>query len=75
MQLAAVLYAVFPERDPIVKTISILWITALVLGCFLIYGNKVQAEDKMLAHEEIRTLVTALGTGLKEQFDLSKLRY
>ena len=31
--------------------------------------------DKMLAHEEIRALITALGTGIKETFDPSKLRY
>jgi DNA gyrase subunit B len=33
------------------------------------------SEEKMLAHDEIRALVTALGTGLKEQFDLTRLRY
>ena len=32
-------------------------------------------EDKILAHEEIRALITALGTGFKEDFDISKLRY
>lgn len=32
--------------------------------------------DKMLAHEEIRALITALGTGIgAEDFDSSKLRY
>ena len=32
--------------------------------------------DKMLSHEEIRALITALGTGIgKEDFDASKLRY
>jgi DNA gyrase subunit B len=32
--------------------------------------------DKMLGHEEIRALITALGTGIgKEDFDASKLRY
>jgi len=31
--------------------------------------------DKMLAHEEIRALITALGTGIDDGFDLSKLRY
>ena len=32
--------------------------------------------DKMLAHNEIKSLITALGTGIgKEDFDLSKLRY
>ena len=29
----------------------------------------------MLAHEEIRALITALGTGIDEECDLSKLRY
>ncbi|MEE9394199.1 MAG: DNA topoisomerase (ATP-hydrolyzing) subunit B [Planctomycetota bacterium] len=32
--------------------------------------------DKMLGHSEIRTIITALGTGIgAEDFDLSKLRY
>jgi DNA gyrase subunit B len=31
--------------------------------------------ERMLAHEEIRALITALGTGINEQFDVSKLRY
>ena len=31
--------------------------------------------DKMLANEEIRTIITALGVGFGERFDLSKLRY
>ena len=32
-------------------------------------------DDKMLASDEIRTLVTALGTGIKSDFELGKLRY
>ena len=31
--------------------------------------------DKVLANEEIRTMITALGTGFGDEFDLSKLRY
>jgi len=32
--------------------------------------------DRMLGHEEIRTLITAMGTGIgKDDFDASKLRY
>ena len=31
--------------------------------------------DKMLAHEEIRALITALGTSIDEDCDLTKLRY
>jgi DNA gyrase subunit B len=31
--------------------------------------------DKMLSNEEIRAMITALGTGIGERFDLSKLRY
>ena len=31
--------------------------------------------DKMLAHEEIRNIITALGAGIDSQMDLSKLRY
>jgi len=31
--------------------------------------------DKMLAHEEIRTIITALGAGIDNQMDLSRLRY
>ncbi|MCX5695910.1 MAG: DNA topoisomerase (ATP-hydrolyzing) subunit B [Candidatus Omnitrophica bacterium] len=31
--------------------------------------------DKILSNEEIRTIITALGTGIGEEFDLSKLRY
>ncbi len=31
--------------------------------------------DKMLAHEEIRALITALGTSIDEEVDLAKLRY
>ncbi len=32
-------------------------------------------EDKMLAHEEIRALITALGTGIGDTFDAAKVRY
>jgi DNA gyrase subunit B len=31
--------------------------------------------DKMLSHEEIRAIITALGTGIDDDIDLSKLRY
>ena len=31
--------------------------------------------DKILSNEEIRTMVTALGTGIAQEFDLTKLRY
>ncbi|MFA5199010.1 MAG: DNA gyrase subunit B, partial [Candidatus Omnitrophota bacterium] len=31
--------------------------------------------DKILSNEEIRTMITALGTGIGEEFDISKLRY
>ena len=31
--------------------------------------------DRVLANEEIRTMITALGTGIGEEFDISKLRY
>ena len=31
--------------------------------------------DKIVSHEEIRTLITALGTGFAEDFDVAKLRY
>jgi len=31
--------------------------------------------DKMLSHEEIRAIITALGTGIDEELDLAKLRY
>jgi len=31
--------------------------------------------DKALSNEEIRTIISALGTGIGEEFDISKLRY
>ncbi|MFA5366861.1 MAG: toprim domain-containing protein, partial [Dehalococcoidia bacterium] len=31
--------------------------------------------EKMLNHEEIRTIITALGAGIDDQIDLAKLRY
>jgi len=31
--------------------------------------------DKILSNEEIRTVITALGTGVGEEFDIAKLRY
>jgi DNA gyrase subunit B len=31
--------------------------------------------DKMLGNEEIKAIITALGTGFGEQFDMAKLRY
>jgi len=33
------------------------------------------SSDKMLSHEEIRAIITALGAGIDNEFDLSKLRY
>ncbi len=31
--------------------------------------------DKVLNNEEIRTIITAIGTGIKDEFDLAKTRY
>ncbi|MBX5477000.1 MAG: DNA topoisomerase (ATP-hydrolyzing) subunit B [Clostridia bacterium] len=31
--------------------------------------------DKMLGHEEIRAIITALGTGIGDEFDITKARY
>ncbi len=31
--------------------------------------------DKVLSNEEIRTIITALGTGIREEFDILKARY
>lgn len=31
--------------------------------------------DRILSNEEIRTMITAIGTGIGEEFDISKLRY
>ena len=31
--------------------------------------------DKALSHEEIRSLITAIGTGIGEDFDITKARY
>lgn len=31
--------------------------------------------DKIIAHEEIRAIITALGAGFDDEFDLSRLRY
>ncbi len=31
--------------------------------------------DKVLSNEEIRTIITAIGTGIKEEFDVTKARY
>ncbi len=31
--------------------------------------------DKVLSNQEIRTIITALGTGIEEEFDIQKLRY
>src|SRR5206468_5748908 len=31
--------------------------------------------DKMLGHEAIKTLITALGAGIADMWDMSKLRY
>ena len=39
-------------------------------------GNVEKARlDRALSNEEIRTIITAFGTGIGEEFDLSKLRY
>ncbi|MCL4498867.1 MAG: DNA gyrase subunit B, partial [Chloroflexi bacterium] len=31
--------------------------------------------DRMLSHEEIRAMITALGAGIRDDFDITKLRY
>jgi DNA gyrase subunit B len=31
--------------------------------------------DKVLSNEEIRTIITAIGTGIKDEFDLTRARY
>ncbi|MGV3709012.1 MAG: DNA topoisomerase (ATP-hydrolyzing) subunit B [Gemmatimonas sp.] len=31
--------------------------------------------DKVLSNEEIRTIITAIGTGIREEFDIEKARY
>ncbi len=31
--------------------------------------------DKVLSNEEIRTIITAIGTGIDQEFDIAKLRY
>lgn len=31
--------------------------------------------DRILGHEEVRTIITALGTGIGEEFDIGKARY
>jgi DNA gyrase subunit B len=31
--------------------------------------------DKMIGHEEIRAMITAIGTGIKDDFDVTRLRY
>ena len=31
--------------------------------------------DKVLSNEEIRTIITAIGTGIKEEFEITKARY
>ena len=42
-------------------------------------GKKVNVEkarlDRILGNEEIRSMITAFGTGIGDEFDLSKLRY
>src|SRR5437764_8090568 len=42
-------------------------------------GKVINAEknriDKVLSNQEIRALITAIGTGIREDFDLEKLRY
>jgi DNA gyrase subunit B len=32
-------------------------------------------DDKMFANEEIRAMITAIGTGISDEFDIAKLRY
>lgn len=46
----------------------------LPLGGKIINVEKARL-DKILANEEIRTMITALGTGIGEDFDLSRARY
>src|ERR1700753_1206992 len=44
-----------------------------------IRGNMINSEkariDRVLKNNEVQSIITALGTGIHDEFDLSKLRY
>jgi len=46
----------------------------LPIRCKILNVEKARI-DKILANEEIRSIITALGAGVKEEFDITKLRY
>ena len=59
----------------LIVVVAIMAVLMVVLGPQLLRNVEKARMDRALSNEEIRTIITAFGTGIGNDFDITKLRY